>query len=133
MACLIDTNVAILLRDREPEIMSRLDAMSGNAMISIITQVELEGGVYRDPKLSPERRAALDILLQGLIVLPFTIEAVRAYARIVERLGYSRARLIDRMIAATALVHDLPIVTINGPDFREIPDLRLEVWPHPIA
>ena len=32
------------------------------------------------------------------------------------------------MIVATALVHDLTLVTMNGADFNDIAGLKLEVW-----
>ena len=35
---------------------------------------------------------------------------------------------VDLMIAATALVHDLILVTNNTRDFERIPNLRLEDW-----
>ena len=133
MAVLIDTNIAILLRDREPTTVQRVGAMQGDTLISVVTHVELEGGVYRNPSLAGTRRASLDILMETLEVIPFAGEAVQAYARIVAALGYSRRLLIDRMIAATALVHDLPLVTINGPDFRDVTGLKLEVWPNPFG
>lgn len=131
MAVLIDTNVAILLRDREPLALRRIGDLSGDAIISVVTHVELEGGVYRDLRLAATRRASLDILLATLVVVPFADEEVAAYARIVAASTYSRPRLLDRMIAATALVHDLPLITVNGADFRDIPGLKLEVWPDP--
>jgi tRNA(fMet)-specific endonuclease VapC len=133
VAVLIDTNIAILLRDREPTTLRRIGAMQGDTLISVVTHVELEGGVYRNPSFAATRRASLDILMETLEVIPFAAEAVQAYARIVAALGYSRRRLIDRMIAATALVHDLPLLTINEPDFRDVPGLKLEVWPNPFG
>ena len=42
--------------------------------------------------------------------------------------GYSRRKLLDRMIAAQALIHRATLVTRNPDDFRDIPGLRLEVW-----
>ena len=56
---------------------------------------------------------------------------VEQYGHIVRDCGFTRARVFDRLIAATAIVHDLTLVTINGPDFRDIPGLKLEVWPAP--
>jgi predicted nucleic acid-binding protein len=57
--------------------------------------------------------------------------------RIAEKFGEIRARLLDHgrsvagmdlLIAATALIHDLTLVTHNTIDFRSIPDLRLSDW-----
>lgn len=128
MALLIDTNIAILLRDGEPQTVTRIAGMTGDALISVVTHVELEGGVHAKPQFAAARRAALDVLLDTLIVIPFEDEALRAYRRIVEASGYVRQRILDRMIAATALVHDLPLITSNGRDFRDIPNLKLLEW-----
>jgi len=35
---------------------------------------------------------------------------------------------MDLMLAATALVHDLTLVTHNTADFVNVPGLRLEDW-----
>jgi predicted nucleic acid-binding protein len=35
------------------------------------------------------------------------------------------------MIAATALVHGPPLVTLNGRDFRDVPGLELIEWERP--
>ena len=131
MAVMIDANVAILLRDREPNTTARIGALAGDALISVVTQVELEGGVYAKPQFTAARRASLDVLLQTLIVVPFGDEAVLAYRGIVAERGFVRQRLLDRMVAATALVYDVPLITCNGDDFRDVPGLKLEIWPNP--
>jgi tRNA(fMet)-specific endonuclease VapC len=131
LSFLIDTNIAILLRDREPETVARIGARTGDAFISVVTQVELEGGVYAKPQFTAARRSSLDVLMQTLIVLPFEDEALLAYRGIVVARGFVRQRLLDRMIAATALVYGLPLITSNGADFRDVPELELEVWDVP--
>lgn len=68
-------------------------------------------------------------LLARLVIVPVDQSTVRAYARILAATGFSRRRVIDRLIAAIALVHDLTLITMNGEDFRDIPGLRLEPWP----
>jgi predicted nucleic acid-binding protein len=131
LAFLIDTDIAIHLRDNEPGVVARLASLAGRPELSILTQVELEGGIAREPEFAGKRRAALDDLLSSLKIHIFDAACAIAYRRILERCGYSRPRVVDRMIAATALANDLPFITINGADFRDIPDLRLEVWPSP--
>lgn len=76
-------------------------------------------------------RARLDAIFGEFEVLPLGPVEAAAYARIVERCGYSRRRIIDRLIAATAIVADATLITMNGADFRDIPGLKLEVWPAP--
>jgi len=128
---LLDTSVAILLRDADSEADLRLKSLDSIPALSIVSQVELEGGVVARPALAPKRRAAIDILLAALPVLPFDPACVAAYRQIVETAGFSRGKVIDRMIAATALVHNLSLITLDRRDFSDVPGLDLEVWPSP--
>ncbi len=128
MAFLIDTNVAIHLRDGDPKILARTAKLDDAVLMSVVTRVELEGGVYRAPEFSAVRRARLDTMLAAIPVLAFDEEAAIAYGGIVAHAGYSRRKLLDRMIAAQALVHRSTLITMNGADFGDIPDLRVEAW-----
>jgi tRNA(fMet)-specific endonuclease VapC len=125
---LIDTSVAIALRDSEPGLMDRRKESSVLASISVITAVELEGGVTRSSAGAEERRAALDAMYEAFELLPFTPREARVYGEIVGRAGFVRSRITDRMIAATALTAGLPLATLNPRDFRDIPGLALEDW-----
>ncbi len=49
MSYLLDTNIAIHLRDDDPMTVARVTALDGAVLLSIISRVELEGGVHRDP------------------------------------------------------------------------------------
>jgi predicted nucleic acid-binding protein len=128
LATLIDTNIAIHLRDGDATIVGHIDALPAPPSISVISRVELEGGVHVKPAFAAKRRAALDILLGTIMVIPFDAPMAEAYGRIVAACGFSRTRILDRMIAATALVQELTLITINGDDFRDVPGLKLEVW-----
>jgi predicted nucleic acid-binding protein len=125
---LLDTNVAIHLRDGDREVTRKVAALDGAILLSIITQVELEGGVHRVPAEAGVRRARLDVLLDGLPVLAFDAAAAQAYGGIVATAGYSRRKLLDRMIAAQALVHRAALVTLNPDDFKDVPGLQILAW-----
>jgi len=125
---LIDTNVAILVRDGDEVAAARVEGLSDPIFLSVISRVELEGGVYRDQSTAGLLRPRVDRMLEALVELPFgTAEAV-AYGGIVEACGFSRTRLADRMIAATALVARVPLLTNNPRDFRDVPGLDLMEW-----
>jgi predicted nucleic acid-binding protein len=128
VAWLIDTNVAILLRDGDVAVSDRVAALDGAVLMSIVTRVELEGGVYRDPAHAAVRRARLDTMLAAIPALAFDDAAADAYGSIVAHAGYSRRKLLDRMIAAQALVHRATLVTLNPDDFRDVAGLQLEHW-----
>jgi predicted nucleic acid-binding protein len=125
---LLDTNIIIHLRDGDPSIMDKVAALDGAILLSIVSRVELEGGVYRDPPQAGLRRPRLDAILEALPVLAFDDAAADAYRMIVEAAGYSRRKLLDRMIAAQALVHRATLVTQNPNDFHDVPGLGLLAW-----
>ncbi len=128
MSFILDTNVAIHIRDGNSDVISKLTALQGAVLLSIISRVELEGGVYRDPVQAQRRRPRLDAILSFVPVIPFDDAAGDAYRAIVESAGYSRRKLLDRMIAAQALAHRATLVTLNGADFRDVPGLSLLEW-----
>lgn len=128
MAFLLDTDVAIHLRDGDPAITAKVDALDDAVLMSIVTRVELEGGVYREPVHAQVRRGRLDAILAAIPTIAFDDAAADAYGDIVARAGYSRRKLLDRMIAAQALVHRSTLVTINAGDYADVPGLSLLAW-----
>jgi tRNA(fMet)-specific endonuclease VapC len=128
VAFLLDTDVAIHLRDGDPGVTEKVAALGEAVLMSIVTRVELEGGVYRDPPNARVRRARLDIILAAIPTIAFDDAAAAVYGAIVANAGYSRRKLLDRMIAAQAIVHRATLVTLNGGDYADFPGLSLLVW-----
>jgi len=86
--------------------------------VASVTQIE----VYGFTGLSPEEKAALDVLFQRLTVHPLDAAVVDRAITLRQNI---KIGLADAIIAATALVHELPLVTRNEMDFKHIPGLRL--------
>ena len=98
-------------------------------MISVMTRVELEGGVARSPPdEKPNRRSRMEAILQATSTLDIDLATAERYGAILAVAGYSRRKVIDRLIAAQALLQDATLVTMNGDDFRDVPGLKLLVW-----
>lgn len=128
MPYLLDTDVAIHLRDGDPQVRALLLTLAELPALSAITRVELEGGVHAKPALAEKRRQAVDVILRNFEVIDFTDDLAARYGEIVARAGFSRRKIIDRMIAATALAHGLTLVTLNGRDFRDVEGLKVLEW-----
>jgi tRNA(fMet)-specific endonuclease VapC len=122
---LLDTSVLIPLRDRDDKIIAKLALLNGPILVSIISVVELVGGVERDRVMAIPRRLSLENLLKGVQVLNYEMAEARAYGQIVAVAGYSRRKILDRMIAAQALVAGATLVTLNHDDFTDIPNLKV--------
>ena len=125
MPFVIDTSVAIRLRDNDLEMARKVGALNGALYLSVITLVELEGGVYRDPRETPTRRARVDMLCNAISVIPFDDGDARTYGAIVASAGYARRKILDRMIAAQTIVRRATLVTLNPADFSDVPNLQL--------
>lgn len=128
MAFMLDTSVVIPLRDAVTEIEDRVAQLVRPVMMSILTRVELEGGVYRDAVDVPYREQRLALVAAQIPSVAFDEADAVAYSRIVAQAGYSRRKLLDRMIAAQALVRRATLVTLNPGDFADVPGLQLVAW-----
>lgn len=128
MAWLLDTNIVVHLIEGDATVTARVARLLPPVAISAISRVELENGVYRSTDRQRAKREALAIFMDSVDVLSFDNEVAGCYAVIVASMGYSRPLVFDRMIAAQAIAANLTLITRNGPDFRDIPGLKLEVW-----
>lgn len=128
MLYLLDTNIAIRIRDGDDETLTRVEVLEGDICISVVTRVELEGGIWRNPDDVIVARQRLDALFATLRCVAFDETAADEYRRIIEASGFSRLRIIDRMIASQALALDATLITLNGKDFTDIPGLKLLAW-----
>lgn len=116
------------MREGDVRVIQTSASLTQAALVSILSVVELEGGVHAAPEGAAMRRTKLDELYGAVEILPFDWEEAQLYRRIVEGCGFSRTRIIDRMIAAQAIVAEARLVTLNPRDFRDIPDLMIEDW-----
>jgi predicted nucleic acid-binding protein len=133
MSILLDTTVCSEYLKARPgsRTYSRLVQHSGQLRASRLTCAELYALGYRT---NAKKLDEIDELLKELGVLEFDEECAREYGRIHARLAERglAAGTIDLMIAATAIVHDVPLVTFDRGLLalvNVLPELRLQDWP----
>lgn len=121
---ILDTSALIDLEELDP---ARLPT---EVAVTAITMAELAAGPHatRDPTERARRQDRLQRAEAAFDPLPFDTDAARAYGRIcasVARSGRKArgARVVDLLIAATALAAELPLYTRNGDDFRVLENL----------
>ncbi len=114
---LLDSNILIYAaKEQMPEIETMVTSEE-NAVASVV-QIE----VYSFPGLKAEEKAALDVLFRRLTVHPLdTVVIEQAIALRQQR----KMGLADAIVAATALVHGVPLVTRNVSDFKQVAGLKL--------
>jgi predicted nucleic acid-binding protein len=121
---LLDTSVVIGGGEIDP---ARLPT---EIAISALTLAELTVGplAARDDLAHARRQNRLQRFESGVAAFPFDSRCARSYGQIyVATVTSGRkprgSRIVDLMIAATALAHDLPLYTLNPKDLRGLEDL----------
>ena len=134
MKYLLDTNVLSDFARGEPAVMARLrQEAPAQLATSVITEMEVEYGLERNPSLAPRLRQVMRLLLSTIQVLPFEREDARVAAQLRATLN-SRGMPIgayDLLLAASALRRGLSIVTHNTSEFARVSGLGLEDWRAP--
>ncbi len=114
---LLDSNIIIYAFQPEYDrIRSFLEA--GDFSASAITQLEVVG-YWR---LSEFERHRFNLFFNGLNLLSVTTGIIHAAISLRQQRSIG---LADAIIAATALVHKMPLITHNTQDFRWIEGLEL--------
>ena len=100
--------------------------------LSTVTIMEIESGILRlgDTKRAKDIKKITDEVILAVNKLNFDTETALKAALINSTL-YNMGEPIgayDILIAATALNHNLILVTSNTKEFKKIPELQIENW-----
>lgn len=127
MAYLLDADWAIDALRKRPGPASELHVLSPNGIaVSRVTRAEMYEGAYG----SVDPQAALIPIrsfLSAFRVLEITDPIVEGFAEMRAFLARRGTRIadFDLLVAATALHHDLTLLTFNRQHFARVPELRI--------
>lgn len=131
MKYLLDTNVLSDFARGDQALMARLrQEVPSQLSVSVITEMEVEYGLSRNPGLSPRVREAMRTLLNAITVLSFEREDARVAAQLRASLNSKGTPIgaYDLLLAACALRRGLKIVTHNAREFARVGGLGIEDW-----
>lgn len=120
---LVDTSIIIdFLRrkDRESTLFFNLANDKYELYASIITHTECYAG--RNIWESKSAMAELKILLGGIKILPLQENISKKAGEINAKSGTD---ILDAIIAATSIIHDLELATLNIKDFEKVDGIKL--------
>jgi tRNA(fMet)-specific endonuclease VapC len=129
MSYLLDTNIVIYHLSSVEAASTLVDELfDAGVAISVVSYVEVLEGISRgsDPESAQARFRAL---IDRIPVIDFTRREADELVKVRQSLRQHgrqvRRRALDLQIAATALAHDLTLVTNDPDDYDHISDLKL--------
>ena len=135
MSFLLDTVVVseLMKKNQNPSVIRWVDAQEPSLLfVSVVTVGEIEQGIERLP--NGERRRAFERMVREALparfaecILPVSIEVASSWGAFSGR-HKQTLPVIDGLIAATARVHDLTVVTRNVADFRRFDVPIFDPW-----
>ena len=121
---LLDTNILIEIFRDNVEIASIVDNMQDIAVCDVV-RAELFYGARNKHEL---QKISAD--LEGLNVFPLLPQISEMAVNLVKTYCLShKLEFADALIAATAIIHNTELFTLNRKDFAYIPNLKLYQYP----
>lgn len=128
---LLDTNIVSYWMRGDRTVIHRLmPCRPCDVAISAVTLAEILYGIEKSSVKKSQRRKKIENICAQLEVLEFDAQVARQYAvtrASLEKIGMPISER-DLQIAATALTHDLSVVTHNTSEFDRIEGLTVEDW-----
>ena len=124
MRALLDTSFFVATESGRP--LGEMDGVT-ETEVSVVTLAELTVGVLvADDDDRSARVATLSAVESTWDPLPIDAEVARQFARIVAslRAGGRRVPILDALVAATAIVEQIPVVTQDN-DYEAIPGVEV--------
>ena len=127
MKYLVDTDWIILHFRGERRVARRIEDLTSEGIgLSVVSMGELYEGVYRasDP---PGSESALRVILSDVDIVPIDDEVCRIFGQQRGRLRANNALISDSdlWIGATAMRHNLTLLTNNRRDFERMRGLSI--------
>lgn len=131
MKFLLDSNVlAAALKGRLPVVLKLSQLKPSDVAVAAVSRMEAEAALRVQPRAQGRYAKLLKEFLANVKVIPFDIAetqqavSLAAYAQQMdEKLG-----AYDLLVAATALAHQLVLVTDRPQAFAAVPNLDVENW-----
>jgi len=129
MSFLLDTDICSAYLKGDHRVGKRVEQYGGRLYVSAVVAAELFAWVLR-AKASPER-------LQGLLDLLNDVGFLEINRDVSRKFGEIRAYQLDHgtptpemdlLIASTAILHGLTLVTHNVEDYADVPGLEVVDW-----
>jgi predicted nucleic acid-binding protein len=121
---LLDTNIVIYLLKSDLAFISLMEQWGDRLFsISIVTWIEILAGSFHHQKDIDELRENLN----DFILLPIDMKIGRVAAELIQDNVKNKRKknFQDAAIAATAIAHNMPLVTNNPKDFRQFRGLKI--------
>ncbi|MDX2212967.1 MAG: type II toxin-antitoxin system VapC family toxin [Oculatellaceae cyanobacterium bins.114] len=134
MQYLLDTCVISDFIKGEPGTLARLkQTPPADIAVSVVTVMELRYGLALNPQRAQKIEPTIASLLSSITILRFSgLEAEQAaQIRVILKAQGQPIGAYDVLIAATALQHQLVMVTANQREFDRVPGLQTENWRQP--
>ncbi len=120
MKILVDTNILIDQLRGLPDAVQLGKGLPKDTAISAITVSEIFAGIR-----SPQQREKVKALVESYRILPFDAATAELAGDYLQKFRKSHAvNISDAAIAATAVTHQLQLVTLNTKHFPMFPGLK---------